>query len=119
MKRLFKIIKRKRNMRRLLAAALILIAFVDVGSRSVMTSGQDVWCAVYHYTNRGVDCPHKRDHRSPDKSSFEETTHEAVLLNKEELRITGIVYTTEEPTARKVRIVTRPLEPLFQPPKQT
>lgn len=123
MKRLFAILKRKANARRLLAASLLVIALVDIGSHAVTTAEADAklppaWCVKYHYENSGVDCPHKRDHRAPDKSAFDELGHNAVLEPTEEIQVSGIVYTSELPTAPETRIVTRTLEPPTQPPKQ-
>jgi hypothetical protein len=123
MKRLFAILKRKGEVRRLLAASLLVIALVDIGSHAITTSGAEwntsaTWCLKYHYDNSGVDCPHKRDHRMPDTSSFGDMGHNAVLEPAQEIQISGIVYRTELPTAPEVRIVTRTLEPPTQPPKQ-
>ena len=123
MKRLFDILKCKVNARRLLAAGLLVIALVDIGSHAVTTAESDArgplaWCVKYHYENSGVDCPHKRDHRMPDTSSFGDMGHNAILESNEEMQISGIVYRTELPTAPEVRIVTRSLEPPTQPPKQ-
>jgi hypothetical protein len=123
MKRLFGTLQRKMNARRLLAASLLVIALVDIGSHAFTTAeawtgGPLEWCVKYHYDNSGVDCPHKRDHRMPDTSSFGDTGHNAILESKEEFQISGIIYRTELPTAPEVRIVTRSLEPPTQPPKQ-
>ena len=123
MTRLFDILKRKRNARRLLAAGLLVIAFVDIASHAITTADTETrdlsaWCVKYHYENSGVDCPHKRDHRAPDKSAFDDMGHSAVLQPAEEVQISGIVYRSELPAPQEIRTVTRPLEPPTQPPKQ-
>ena len=123
MTRLFDILKRKKNARRLLAAGLLVIAFVDIASHAITTaeagtSGPLDWCVKYHYDNSGIDCPHKRDHRMPDTPSFGDMGHSAILEPIQEIEISGIVYRTELPAAPQIRIVTRTLEPPTQPPKQ-
>lgn len=124
MNRLFRVIKQKRNVRRLLAAGFLLIAFVEMGSHAFMdsrdrdASGALTWCAIFHYTNPGIDCPHKRDHRGPDKSVFDESSHHAVLLTREDLEFAGIAYQTELPAARDAWPLSCSLTPPFYPPKQ-
>lgn len=124
MKSLFRFIKRKKNARRLLAASFLLVAIMDLGTHAFAGSysgpavAATTWCAKYHYANSGIDCPHKHDHRTPEKSAFDEISHNAVLLNPSELAITGALYRVQPPVPLDNTHVSRSLEPPVRPPKQ-
>lgn len=107
-------------MRPVLAAVLVLVALIDIGSHALHSSGGSdaAWCIPYHYTNPGIDCPHKRDHRTPDKGAFDDLGHAAVLLVREEPQVAGIVYRTELPVGAPNEFISRTLAPPFHPPKQ-
>lgn len=118
------IVRRNKNTRQLLAAVLLMIAVFELGSHALFHSPgssetkASTWCLPFHYTNPEIDCPHKRDHRAPDKNVFDEMSHLAVLLKTEEPDLEGIVYRSQLPTPPDVRPLSRELSPPFQPPKQ-
>jgi len=121
---LFSRMKDRRKVRRLLAATFLMLAFLDLSSHALTdsrdASGSQTWCIKFHYTHPEIDCPHKRDHQSPDKYSFDEASHLAVLLTQDDLRApSGISYRSEAPVSYpKSLFLSRSLEPPIQPPKQ-
>lgn len=121
--RYFERIKRDRKIRRLLAAMLLAVAFFDIAGHAIVDAqnadgSSAQWCVKYHYTNSGVDCPHKRDHRGPERSAFDDSSHVAVLAAEELIEGSGISYRSEPPARRETRVITRSLTPPFHPPEQ-
>jgi hypothetical protein len=116
-----RLIKQRSNIRRVLAAGFLALAFLDLVGHAMESrdnKGATAWCVQFHYTHPGIDCPHKRDHQRPEKA-FDEVSHVAVLLTQEDLRAsTGIVYRSQPPVTEVSRFLSRSLEPPVQPPKQ-
>ncbi len=114
----------KMKARRLIAALFLLSAFFELGSHMFLTSSSGgkasawMWCAKFHNPNNGISCPHKRDHRGPERNVLDEMSHHAALLTQDDLEITVIVYHTEIPAPRRVHAISRTLTPRFQPPEQ-
>jgi hypothetical protein len=106
-----------RSVRKYFAAVLLLIAMFDVSSNVLASVLMPPACADLHYSSNGVDCPHKRERRSPDRGAFDDTTHLAVLQPADEPEVIGSVYSTETPFPLTFRIVTRSVAPPFQPPR--
>lgn len=115
---LFGLTERRRNARWLLAAAFLSVAFIDLGSHALTISTDgNAWCTPFHSRNSGIDCPHKRDHRTPEKNTFDETTLLTLEADVDPREPVSIVYQGELPVGPNVRLVTRSLDPPFQPPK--
>lgn len=102
----------------LLAAAFLAVAVIDLGGHAVtIYTETGAWCAPFHYNNSGVDCPHKRDHKTPEKTAFDETTLLAVDEALAAPQAAEVAFSVDLPAAPAFRFVTRSLDPPFQPPK--
>src|SRR5689334_14105143 len=89
--------KGKGIVRRLMAAAFLMLVALDLSGHAFVNSrdasGPQAWCVKFHYTHPEIDCPHKRNHQQPHKSAFDEVGHLAVLLKQEDLQpASGISY---------------------------
>jgi hypothetical protein len=123
MKRLFRIIKRKRNLRRVLAVAFILTLFIEIGSHAFSDSEDFAhfqtlgFCGINHAPPLAVDTPAKQKQRGPSSNLLDEMMIHSVMLNDLTSPSCGISYWTSD----YVKSVTRPLsgitDPPFHPPK--
>src|SRR6478672_2364293 len=101
MKRFFRILRRKRNVRRQMAGVLLLIAFIEIGSHAIMDS-QDLdhfqtlgICGLAHNKPLTVDCPTKQKPRGPESNLQDEMMIHAMILNDLTSPRSGISYRTD------------------------
>lgn len=124
MKRLLRLIQRKRNIRRLIAAGFFLIAVVEIGSHAFMDSldpaaSQELTeCRVQENAPIKADCPDNQKNRGPESNLKDELTSHCMILSQLSVPFNGIMYRTEMNFASNVRTLSRSLTPPFHPPKQ-
>src|SRR3954469_22729811 len=124
MKRFYRLLKRKRNVRRMLAAAFVVIAFIEIGSHA-FTDTQDIahfetlgFCGIQHDAPPSVDSPAKQKQRGPNSNLLDEMTTHAVILNHLTFPRTGVSYWTDETTDPILRSLSGSPTIPFHPPKQ-
>jgi len=124
MKRLFRIIKRKRNVRRLLAAMFLVVFAVELASH-VLIDSQDpnamteaASCSLNENIPARADCPEQRRQQQETKNLLDEMTTHMVILNNLTVPHSGIMYRTPASFAPEDSIVDRSLAPPFHPPEQ-
>jgi len=123
MKRLRLFILRKRNTRRLLAGAFLLLAMIEVGSHAYADSDDFAhfqtlgFCGINHPPQLAVDIPAKQKQRGPSSDLLDEMMIHAVILNDLSSPGCGISYWT----SYYVESIPRPLagnpSTPFHPPK--
>jgi hypothetical protein len=92
--------RRKRNLRRILAGAFLFIAFVEAGSHAYVDYHRAAdattpnGCRVTENRTTTVDCPDKRKQRSQERNMIDEMTIHAVILNRMSVPTTGRLYDT-------------------------
>ncbi|HEV7698857.1 MAG TPA: hypothetical protein VGO43_01365 [Pyrinomonadaceae bacterium] len=124
MMRFLRQIKRKRNVRRLLAAGFLFVAIVELGSHAFMDSHDPNFesdltvCRVSDNPSPLADCPDKRQQRQETKNLLDEMTSHSGLLAELSLPLKGVLYDTAINFSYDHRPITRSLTPPFQPPKQ-
>ncbi|HTH51363.1 MAG TPA: hypothetical protein VL501_05495 [Pyrinomonadaceae bacterium] len=124
MKVLFRLLKRKSNVRRMLAAAFLFIAFVEMGSHAMIDS-QDpnalteaMACSLAVNMPAKADCPEQRRQRQETKNLLDEMTTHMVVLNSLVVPHSGITYRSLDNYAIAAPPLSRTLAPPFHPPKQ-
>ena len=123
MKRLYRLAKRKRNVRRALAAMFLFVFLVEMGSH-VMIDSQDAnamteaaSCSLDENIPARADCPDQRRQRQEAKDLMDEMTTHVVVLNNLVIPHSGIMYRTPTSYSTNERIVTRSVAPPFHPPE--
>ena len=118
MKGVFRLFKRKRHVRRMFAAAFLLIAFIEIGSH-VICDSEDIahfqtlgFCGINHGTTVTIDIPTKQKPRGPSSNLLDEMTIHAVILSDLTAPCCGISYWTSE----HVETLARPLSGIYSPP---
>jgi hypothetical protein len=102
MKRLHSMVSRKRNRRRLLAGAFLILAFVEIGSHAYSDSGDLThfqsfgFCGINHAPPVAVDIPAKQKQRGPSSNLLDEMMIHAVILNDLSSPRCGISYWTSD-----------------------
>src|SRR5262249_17534504 len=116
--------KRKKNIRRLLAAMFLFVFVVELGSH-VLIDAQDpnavtetMACSLNEYVPVSADCPEQRRQQQEQKNLLDEMTTHAVILSNMSVPHSGITYRTLDNFASADGIVSRTLAPPFHPPKQ-
>jgi len=124
MKRLFRLVKRKRNVRRLLAAMFLFVFAVELASH-VLIDSQDPnaltvseACSLNENIPARADCPEQRRQQQETKNLLDEMTTHMVVLNTLTVPHSGIMYRTPTNFSSDDRFVTRSLAPPFHPPEQ-
>jgi len=124
MKRLFRLAKRKKNIRRAIAAMFLFVFLVEMGSH-VMVDSQDpnavtevISCSLDENLPARADCPEQRRQRQEAKDLLDEMTTHVVVLNSLTVPHSGIMYRTPANYVTSDRIVTRSVAPPFHPPEQ-
>lgn len=124
MDRFYKLIKRKGNVRRLLAMGFFLIMFVELSSHALLEnqnssmSNDMTWCDVMHHVPHSAECPHNRKPKGPENNLYSEASHHWALISEVTLPVSGILYRSEFFDRTTVSPISRPQTPPFQPPKQ-
>jgi hypothetical protein len=124
MKRVYKLIRHKRNVRRLLALAFVLIMFIEVGSQAILdnqdpnSANASAWCNILHHLSPSADCPHKRHDSAPQSNPFGDVTHYWAALGEFTLPVADIVYDTPPIAHSTATPLSRAITPPFLPPKQ-
>jgi hypothetical protein len=122
--RFYRQMKRKSNVRRLLAVGFFLIMFVQIGSQAVLEARASnmpndlTWCDLKHHVPHSADCPHNQKPRGPENNVFSNFTHDWALAPTVTLPISGILYRSEFFFRTSAHPISRPQAPPFQPPKQ-
>ena len=126
MDRLYRLIKRKKNVRRLLAAGFLFIAFIEIGSHAFMDSRDPdaiqamTACSILpQNTPNKADCPDNQRNRGPESNLMDEMTSHAMILNTMTVPVGGIMYRTGTSVSAVAAPVFRALAPPFHPPEQT
>ena len=118
-------LKRKRNVRRMLAAMFLFVLFVEMGSHIVIDSqdpnaiAEALACSANGHTPPHADCPEQRRQRQETKNLIDEMTTHMVVLNTMIVPHTGISYRALDNYSSSDRIITRALAPPFHPPQQS
>lgn len=123
MKHFLRLITRKKNRRRLLAGAFLLVAFIEIGSHAFSDSEDFAhfqtlgFCGINHAPPLAVDIPAKQKQRGPSSNLLDEMMIHSVMLNDLTSPGCGISYWTSD----YVESITRPLagnpSTPFHPPK--
>jgi hypothetical protein len=124
MKRLFRLAKRKKNVRRMLAAMFLFVFIVEMGSH-VLIDSQDpnamseaVSCSLDDNVPAKADCPDQRRQRQETKDLMDEMTTHVVVLNDFTVPHSGIMYRTPASYAFESEPASTDLAPPFHPPEQ-
>src|SRR4051812_4218560 len=114
-----RLLKRKRHVRQMLAAAFLFIAFVEMGSHAMIDS-QDpnalteaLACSLAENTPAKADCPDQRRQRQETKNMMDEMTTHMVILNSMVVPHSGITYRSLDNYAAAGVLVSRSLAPPF------
>jgi hypothetical protein len=123
MKRFYRVLRRKRNVRRILAAAFLVIAFIEIGSH-VFNDSEDLahfetlgFCGIQHEPPLAVDSPSRQKQRGPNSNLTDEMVIHAAILNDFAAPRCGISYWTSDHVKSIVRPLFGNLSPPFHPPK--
>ena len=123
MRRLVRTIKRKRNVRRALAAMFLFVFLVEMGSH-VLIDRQDpnavteaFSCSLDENVPAKADCPDQRRQRQETKDLMDEMTTHVVILSSLTVPHTGSLYRTPANYASQNVVVSRTLAPPFHPPQ--
>ena len=124
MKPFYRLIKRRKNVRRLLAGAFIAIAFIEIGLHAFSDS-KDLahfetlgFCGIQHEPPLTADAPTNHKQRGPESNLMDEMTTHAVILNALAVPRAAVSYWTAEEFESIVRPLSGSLSPPFHPPKQ-
>ena len=124
MKRLFRLAKRKRNVRRAIAAMFLFVFLLEMGSH-VMSDSQDpnavteaMSCSLDENLPARADCPEQRRQRQEAKDLLDEMTTHVVVLNSLTVPHSGIMYRTPANYAFQTEPVSTDIAPPFHPPEQ-
>src|ERR1043165_6709589 len=100
MKRVFRLIRRRRNVRRMLAAMFLFVAAVELAGHALIDS-QDpnavteaISCSLTENVPARADCPDQRRQRQEAKNMLDEMTTHMVILNSMIVPHSGIMYRT-------------------------
>jgi hypothetical protein len=124
MKRFLRLIRRKRNLRRLMAGAFLIAFFVEIGSHAFIDSYDADhfetlgFCGIQHEAPTAVDVPADHKRRGPESNLMDEMTIHAVILNDLTSPRCGISYWTSEDFEAVIQPLSGSLSPPFHPPKQ-
>ena len=124
MKSFFRYIKRKRNVRRIAAAAFVLIAVLEMGSHAVIDANTLAvaqglpGCRVLQNRRTTVDCPDKQKNRGSDSNRMDELTIHAIILNDLTIPTMGTANGSGQSPRNHVYPLTGILAAPFHPPKQ-
>ena len=124
MRRIFRQLTRKRNVRRMLSGAFLLIAFAELGSHVIM-DGQDnslsaelTACRLAETQSPKADCPEQRRQQQETKNLLDEMTTHMVVLNELTMPHSGIMYRTPDTFIFDSHTLRGEPVLLFHPPKQ-
>lgn len=124
MKRFYRVLKRKRSVRRMLSAAFLIIAFIEIGSHACSDSQEDIahfetlgFCGINHGTPLTIDVPSKQRQRAPNTNLLDEMIIHSVILNDLTSPRCGISYWTSDYDESLTRLLSGILSPPFHPPK--
>ena len=125
MKRLFRLAKRKKNVRRAIATMFLIVFLVEMGSH-VMIDSQDpnalteaVSCSLDESIPARADCPEQRRQQQESKNLLDEMTTHMVVLNDFTVPHSGIIYRTGANYAPQTAPISTDLAPPFHPPEQS
>lgn len=125
MKRLFRLAKRKRNIRRAIATMFLFVFLVEMGSHVVVDS-QDpnamteaASCSLDENIPARADCPEQRRQQQETKNLLDEMTTHMVVLNTLTVPHSGVMYRTGTNYAFQIAPVSTDLTPPFHPPEQS
>jgi hypothetical protein len=123
MKRSRLFILRKRDRRRLLAAAFLILAMIEIGSHAYSDSGDLAhfqslgFCGINHPPQLAVDIPAKQKQRGPSSNLLDEMVIHAIILNDISSPSCSVSYWTSEYVESSTRpLAGNPSTP-FHPPK--
>jgi hypothetical protein len=124
MRRFYRVVKRKRNVRRILAGAFVLIAFIELGSHAFADS-QDIahfetlgFCGIQHESSLSIDNPAKQKQRNQSSSLLDEMTTHMVVLSALTLPRVSVSYWADDPVETVTHSLSGILATPFHPPKQ-
>ena len=125
MKRLFRLAKRKKNIRRAIAAMFLFVFLVEMGSH-VLIDSQDpnamseaISCSLDEDLPARADCPDQRRQRQETKDLLDEMTTHMVVLNDFTVPHSGIMYRTGTNYAVANAPASSDLATPFHPPEQS
>jgi hypothetical protein len=123
MKRLRSRILKKRNRRRLMACAFLILAMIEIGSHAFANSDDPThfqslgFCGINHAPPLAVDVPARQKQRGPSSNLLDKMVIHAIILNDISSPRCGVSYWKSE----YVESITRPLagspSTPFHPPK--
>jgi len=123
MKRLRKLVKRK-NLRRSIAGAFVIIALVEVGSHAFIDSRDPAAleamtvCRVYQQSSPIVDCPENQKQRQEQRNLKDEMNTHTVMLSALTVPLSWATYDTDKILRPIVKPLSGELSSPFHPPKQ-
>ena len=125
MNRLFRLIKRKKNVRRMLAAMFLFVFFVEMASHVLIDSQRPdaltaaITCSLEENVPDRADCPERRRQQQETKNMMDEmTTHVVIVVSSLMIPHSGIMYHTGTNYGSTPIATSRELSPPFHPPKQ-
>lgn len=114
----------KNRFRHYVAVSFLLVAFIEMGSHAIMDNHDAFMsehtgnCQFSETLPPSVDCKDGRRSRRPQSNNLlDELMHHSVLLNSWNVLQNGPVYRAAAIESSGFRLVSRPLEPPFNPPK--
>jgi hypothetical protein len=123
MNRFLRLVKRKKHRRQYIAAAFVIIAFIEMGSHAYTDSHDPAAlaaltvCRVEQRTSPVADCPENQKQRQ-EKNIMDEMTSHTVLLSGLTLPIRWSTYDTSIVKRAVVHSLFGVLSLPFQPPEQ-
>ena len=123
MKRLRKLVKRK-NLRRSIAGAFIVIALIEVGSHAFIDSHDPAAleamtvCRVYQHSSPVVDCPENQKQRQESRNLKDEMNTHTVVLGGLTVPLRWATYETGQIARPIVYPLSGELSSPFHPPEQ-
>src|SRR5947209_13629064 len=124
MKRLYRLAKRKKNVRRALAAMFLFVFLLEMGSH-VMIDSQNpnavteaMSCSLDENIPAHADCPEQRPQRQETKDLLDEMTTHVVLLNSLTVPHSRIMSRTPANYGFTSVPVSTDLATPFHPPEQ-
>jgi hypothetical protein len=124
MKRFFRLIKRKKNVRRSLAAMFLFVFVVEMASHVLIDAQEPnavteaISCSLSENVPARADCPEQRRQQQESKNLMDEMTTHVVILNEMTVPHSGIMYRTGTNYVYDFRLISHPTTPPFHPPKQ-
>ena len=124
MKRLYRFALGKLNVRRIFAAAFLVIAFLEIGSHA-FTDSQDLahfdsagFCGIQHDRPLTLDSTTKHKQRAPESNLLDEMTTHAAILDDLAVPRCGVSCWTDPVADSVIRPLSGNLSTPFHPPKQ-